>query len=477
MSYPGVPRREFNDEYQIFELPQTPAVYSGFASPSTGVPPEAMAYVGNQQQCFYTHPEAYSLHQPYNPYQPSTLGPQMPNYLASSAYTSSSSMYSHFDWENRATNGFEHATAPPTPENFLPIQHPEPSISAEEMIPYHSLSDSEEAGEELVGMGLYDTPEVAKSPSADPQLDNYRALMSHLIGSGHRKTESTGKGLKLEETWNPPASDEEEGDDNEDGEGEEEEEEEEMVHEHAVEASGSVADTPNTHPDVSFLPMAAGIPTQNGFVTGLLDGYQDKRRKLSMYSIAKSIGLPATYVELRHQATHEELPSLPKLRTAAQKALSWIWGYYWVHLSTEAPEIKECKGYLQKFLVEEDVETRLGMEAHLKDWDEDLLLNTLIEIQDETEDTRILLRSTKLFETILSWDKSSESSGISAPSTPTENIDQVKADLDRIAQDLSVSKKETSEDLDMDVANTTAPQAKGWSRWQGPWIPKPIGAF
>jgi ribosomal biogenesis protein LAS1 len=64
-------------------------------------------------------------------------------------------------------------------------------------------------------------------------------------------------------------------------------------------------------------------------VTGLLDGFQDKKRKQNMYSIAKEIGLPATFVELRHQATHEELPTLPKFRSAAQRAMTWIWDYYW----------------------------------------------------------------------------------------------------------------------------------------------------
>lgn len=65
------------------------------------------------------------------------------------------------------------------------------------------------------------------------------------------------------------------------------------------------------------------------FVTGLLDSQQDKQKKQSMYSLAKTIGLPATFVELRHQATHEQLPSLLKLRGAAKKALGWIWEFYW----------------------------------------------------------------------------------------------------------------------------------------------------
>ncbi|KAL2266381.1 hypothetical protein VTJ83DRAFT_5733 [Remersonia thermophila] len=73
------------------------------------------------------------------------------------------------------------------------------------------------------------------------------------------------------------------------------------------------------------------------FVTGLLDSHQDKQRKMSMYDVAKSVGLPATFVELRHQATHEQLPSLTRLRSAARDALEWIWDYYWRHLTPSLP--------------------------------------------------------------------------------------------------------------------------------------------
>ncbi|ORY71688.1 Las1-like-domain-containing protein [Pseudomassariella vexata] len=80
------------------------------------------------------------------------------------------------------------------------------------------------------------------------------------------------------------------------------------------------------------------------FVTGLLDSHQDKQQKQSMYSVAKTIGLPATFVELRHQCTHEQLPSLLKLRSAAHKSLAWIWDYYWKHLSEDrTKDIKAVK--------------------------------------------------------------------------------------------------------------------------------------
>jgi hypothetical protein len=36
----------------------------------------------------------------------------------------------------------------------------------------------------------------------------------------------------------------------------------------------------------------------------------------SLYVIAREIGLPLHFVQLRHAATHEDLPSLPVLRNA-----------------------------------------------------------------------------------------------------------------------------------------------------------------
>ena len=96
------------------------------------------------------------------------------------------------------------------------------------------------------------------------------------------------------------------------------------------------------------------------FVTGLLDGYQDKKHKLSMFSIAKNIGLPATFVELRHQCTHEELPSLAKLRGACERSLDWIWRQYWSGLEgtdgpsepkEESKRVDDLSATLQEYLL------------------------------------------------------------------------------------------------------------------------------
>ncbi|KAH8599861.1 hypothetical protein B0O99DRAFT_668534 [Bisporella sp. PMI_857] len=224
--YQPNPISNLND-FQMLDFPPTPIIYSGYGSPSSTFSPLSMPFTGYEQQPQFA--TAFSTTDCNN------MAPQMmetqhiPQYLATPIENNGSFMLSHHDWANFVANDCQSSTAPPTPENFLPIQHPDPTFPEEEAIPYHPLSEAteEEEGEVLRGLGLYDAPDVLKSVPSDPHLNNYRSsVMSQLMGSAYR-IESSGKGLKLEETWNPPASDdeeeeEEEEDDQEDGEGEDE---------------------------------------------------------------------------------------------------------------------------------------------------------------------------------------------------------------------------------------------------------------
>ncbi|GAA5989055.1 hypothetical protein JCM11641_002310 [Rhodosporidiobolus odoratus] len=65
------------------------------------------------------------------------------------------------------------------------------------------------------------------------------------------------------------------------------------------------------------------------FVNSLVDPLQTTYYARSIASLAAQIGLPLWFVELRHQATHEELPSLSVLRDAARQALDWLYTFYW----------------------------------------------------------------------------------------------------------------------------------------------------
>jgi len=95
---------------------------------------------------------------------------------------------------------------------------------------------------------------------------------------------------------------------------------------------------------VNFVPIKlSGLCSsdQNRFVTGLLDSEQDAKYKVSMYAKAKQIGLPASFVELRHEATHGDLPSLVVFRRAAERSLDWLWNDYWRYLDVRSGNLDE----------------------------------------------------------------------------------------------------------------------------------------
>ena len=102
-----------------------------------------------------------------------------------------------------------------------------------------------------------------------------------------------------------------------------------MVESTALLAAAILADASSISNSAPVAARAAYASAFARFVTGLLDGQQDRARKMSMHGLAQHIGLPAGFVELRHQVTHEALPSLRRLRSASQQALAWIYDYYW----------------------------------------------------------------------------------------------------------------------------------------------------
>lgn len=65
------------------------------------------------------------------------------------------------------------------------------------------------------------------------------------------------------------------------------------------------------------------------FVNGLLDPFQQGAVAVPLYVLARNIDLPALFVELRHQATHESIPSIELCRQACAMALSWLAEHYW----------------------------------------------------------------------------------------------------------------------------------------------------
>ena len=54
-----------------------------------------------------------------------------------------------------------------------------------------------------------------------------------------------------------------------------------------------------------------------------------------MFDQADAMKMPRGFVELRHEATHEELPSLKRLVYHTEVALDWLWLYYWANLDCD----------------------------------------------------------------------------------------------------------------------------------------------
>ncbi|XP_047327234.1 uncharacterized protein LOC124930910 [Impatiens glandulifera] len=64
----------------------------------------------------------------------------------------------------------------------------------------------------------------------------------------------------------------------------------------------------------------------------LVNGVVEKTRIRSQFSIAQAageIGLPRTLIDIRHEGSHRDLPSLNRLRPASVEALDWLISYYW----------------------------------------------------------------------------------------------------------------------------------------------------
>lgn len=114
---------------------------------------------------------------------------------------------------------------------------------------------------------------------------------------------------------------------------------------HAVESTALLIDAQLHHTlnpsNSSFSVRAVYTAAFTRFVTGFCDIGRAREGRLgmeqsSMLEIARQIGMPEHFVALRHEATHEEMPSLRRLVGATEEALGWLWRVYWSRL--EEPE-------------------------------------------------------------------------------------------------------------------------------------------
>ncbi|KUI71552.1 hypothetical protein VM1G_06827 [Cytospora mali] len=192
------------------QFPPTPAAYSAYSSPVSNLSPLTLPYSTYELPQTYSSPSWDVSAAPVAGTVPAMNSISASTYETPCSFTpavepSHAAPYQPQSPDEWAYYGPQSMATPPTPEDLPRMQQPEPILQTEESIPYQPLEENEEEeeGDILIGLGLYDPPE--KLP--------YQGE-GGLLGASF---EPTGKGLKLEDAWEPPASDDEE---EEDGEGE-----------------------------------------------------------------------------------------------------------------------------------------------------------------------------------------------------------------------------------------------------------------
>lgn len=98
------------------------------------------------------------------------------------------------------------------------------------------------------------------------------------------------------------------------------------------------------------------------FVNGLLDPFQQGSYAISLHHLARNLGLPSFFVEIRHMGTHEQLPNLDILRIATGRAINWLYDHYW----TAIDDIITGDGKLEVSGEKKDVNVVSLIEANLK---------------------------------------------------------------------------------------------------------------
>ena len=118
------------------------------------------------------------------------------------------------------------------------------------------------------------------------------------------------------------------------------------------------------------------------------------------------------------------------------------------------------------------------METSLSGWEEDRLLGALVEIQGETDETEVLLRALQLHRSIANgMIKVGEKKDKQSLEKQSLDIEEVKNEMSRMEAELNQEDDTESAPKESEMIVDADSGAKGWSKWEGPWVPKPIGVI
>lgn len=133
----------------------------------------------------------------------------------------------------------------------------------------------------------------------------------------------------------------------------------------------------NSQQDSSLIQLSATMAIIR-FVNGLLDPSQQSQYAIPLSVLAKKIGLPSWFVELRHQGTHEGLPSVEMLEVGVRGAVEWLEVNYWGKLKEKKEEDE---------IVVEDEEDEIGWKEEFRKYRRirRLDINKFIKFGDSSE--------------------------------------------------------------------------------------------
>lgn len=135
------------------------------------------------------------------------------------------------------------------------------------------------------------------------------------------------------------------------------------------------------------------------FVNGLLDPSQQSQFAIPLNLLAKKIGLPSWFVELRHAGTHEGLPSLEMLRLGVVGALDWLKNNYWDKLTGKIVEGDGNDGKMvDSGEMDEDWKEVLRKYRRLRRVD----INRFIKVGDSSEEGKEYWKVVKILESGIS---------------------------------------------------------------------------
>ncbi|CAL8462260.1 g1791 [Coccomyxa elongata] len=120
-------------------------------------------------------------------------------------------------------------------------------------------------------------------------------------------------------------------------------------------------------------------------VNGISDSSQKGRVAMSVANLAEDAGIPRILVDVRHDASHNELPSLALLRLASTAAVSWLSSAYW---QRQADHLLSCRAHISSLLqryIELQRAAFLKQATMGKAEEEDSLPEDAADVQAQTE--------------------------------------------------------------------------------------------